>query len=215
MAHKTTAKGAEKYMNILMKAITGLLLLSLILSVLAAPGVPESYYGNHSKEHLAAVERHHLQQGRDKAKWDNPTYAWRDVEFILRHFPNHPDALMLAIDLSLKSRDMSRARELFEKAVIFDPMPAAPWVIYGLFFHRHGQLDDAIMRYQEALKRDPNMVEAHYNLGLAYFALKQYEKASQAAQRAYALGYPLLGLRKKLENAGKWQAIPETTSDNP
>ncbi len=198
-----------------MKTITGLLLLGLTFMVLAAPGDPESYYGNYSREHLSAVERHHLQQGRDKAKWDNPIYAWRDVEFMLRHFPNHPDALMLAIDLSFKSKDMRHAQELFEKAVIFDPKPAAPWVIYGLFFHRHGKLDDAIIRYQEALKRDPDMVEAYYNLGLAYFKLKQYEQANQAAQRAYALGYPLLGLRKKLEKIGEWQAIHKTTPDNP
>lgn len=191
--------------------------LLLALPVLAAPLDPESYYGNYNREHLGAVERHHLQQGRDKAKWDNPIYAWRDVDFMLRHFPNHPDALLLAIDLSLKSKDMRHATELFEKAVAFDPMPAVPWVIYGLYYHRHGKFSKAVERYKEGLKRDPGLVEGYYNLGLAYFELKQYTKSNQAAQRAYLLGYPLPGLRNKLKRIGKWQPIPdsETLVDKP
>ncbi len=198
-----------------MKTIACILLLGLALPGLAATPASESYYGNPNAAHLNAVERHHLPQAREKAQWENPSYAWGDVNFILRHFPNHPDALMLAIDLSLKSGDMRQAKELFEKAVFFDPEQAAPWVIYGLFYHRHGQLGEAIKRYQEALKRDANLAEAHYNLGLAYFKLKQYEAANQAAQKAYALGYPLPGLRRQLERADEWRPASEAAVERP
>lgn len=198
-----------------MKIIACILLLGMVLPVLAATPASESYYGNPNPKHLSAVERHHLPQAREKARWKNPSYAWTDVNFILRHFPNHPDALMLAIDLSFKSNDMRHVKELFEKAVLFDPEPAAPWVIYGLFYHRHGQLSEAVKRYLEALKRDPDLAEAHYNLGLAYFKLKQYEAANQAAQKAYALGYPLPGLRRQLKRVDKWQPASEMAADKP
>lgn len=197
-------------MNVLAKVFWFIMLLCSFAPLKASQPNAESYYGNYDPEHLGAVERHHLPQAHDKATWDNPTYAWRDVEFILRHFPNHPDALMLAIDLSLKSRDLYQpALEMFEKAVAFDTKPAPPWVIFGIFYHRHGKPEKAVDCYLEALERDPALAEAHYNLGLAYLKLKQYEEANQAAQKAYALGYPLPGLRRRLEEAGKWQPVPE------
>ncbi len=203
-------------MIVLMRVFFGMAVFCGSISVMAGQLNAESYYGNYNPEHLGAVERHHLQQGWDKAKWDNPIHAWRDVEFILRHFPNHPGALMLAIDLSLKSEKLyTPALELFEKAVAFDVNPAPPWVIFGIFYHRHGMLDKAVTCYLEALKRDPTLAEAQYNLGLAYLDLKQYEKANRAAQKAYALGHPLPGLRKRLQEAGKWQVVPDSAQDAP
>lgn len=35
--------------------------------------------------------------------------------------------------------------------------------------------------------------------------MKQFEKSLESAQRAYALGFPLPGLRDKLKRADKWQ----------
>ncbi len=165
---------------------------------------PESYYGNYNPEHLSAVERHHLQKARDKAHWENPAYAWNDVDFILRHFPNHPEALMLVINASLRNNDRAKGEEFMRRAVSFDLKPAEPWIIYGIFLHRWGDYIGAVEKYQEALKRNPDHPEAWYNLGLAHFALKQYDKAEEAARKAYALGYPLPGLREKLRRVGHW-----------
>jgi hypothetical protein len=43
-----------------------------------------------------------------------------------------------------------------------------------------------------------------YNLGLVLFDMKLYEDAKARAVAAYELGYPLPGLRRKLERIGKW-----------
>ncbi|MBK8750852.1 MAG: hypothetical protein IPL99_04020 [Candidatus Competibacteraceae bacterium] len=43
-----------------------------------------------------------------------------------------------------------------------------------------------------------------FGMGLLYFDLKQYGLAKQYAQKAYQLGYPLPGLRKKLASVGQW-----------
>ena len=41
-----------------------------------------------------------------------------------------------------------------------------------------------------------------------YVKKKEYEKASAHAQKAYALGFPLPGLKNKLKAAGKWKEPP-------
>ncbi len=48
--------------------------------------------------------------------------------------------------------------------------------------------------------------EIHYFLGLTLVDLKRYEEAVEHARKAYALGYPLQGLRKKLKAAGHWDS---------
>jgi hypothetical protein len=44
----------------------------------------------------------------------------------------------------------------------------------------------------------------HYNLGLLYVDQMQYDLAREQAKQAYELGYPLNGLRARLERAGRW-----------
>src|ERR1700682_1722293 len=44
-------------------------------------------------------------------------------------------------------------------------------------------------------------------LGLAYFDLRDYDNALDRARSAYRLGFPLPGLRNKLQEVGKWQNV--------
>jgi hypothetical protein len=44
--------------------------------------------------------------------------------------------------------------------------------------------------------------------------MKQFDKSLESAHRAYALGFPLPGLREKLKRAGKWQEPVVKTIDN-
>ena len=45
----------------------------------------------------------------------------------------------------------------------------------------------------------------NYNLGLVYYKTKQFKEANEHAHKAYALGFPLPGLKQLLVTAGKWQ----------
>jgi len=162
----------------------------------------------HDPEHLWAVEKYHLGQAREKANRKDEkaaAYAWDDIEFILRRFPNHPQALLIATELSLRLDERARVHRYMERAVTFDPRPAEPWILYGIFLHRWGDYAGAVEKYRAALERNPEHPEAWYNLGLAYFALKRYDEAEEAARKAYALGYPLPGLREKLRRVGHWK----------
>lgn len=48
--------------------------------------------------------------------------------------------------------------------------------------------------------------EIHYNLGLIYLDLGDSDSALASAQAAYKLGYPLPGLKNRLQRLGKWPA---------
>ncbi len=78
-------------------------------------------------------------------------------------------------------------------------------VLYSIYLTNRNRADDAIRQLQvvgDGLWDNPGM---EYNIGLMYFDLKQYDDSLRHAQRAYELGYPLDGLRKMLEKAGRWK----------
>jgi tetratricopeptide (TPR) repeat protein len=64
----------------------------------------------------------------------------------------------------------------------------------------------AAKRFRQALERDPENAEAHYNLGLTLIEQGRYAEAREHAERAYDLDYPLPGLKRRLQRNGHWQA---------
>ena len=64
--------------------------------------------------------------------------------------------------------------------------------------------DAAIQQLNEAHRLAPESAEIQYNLGLTLLSLGEVDAAARHAHDAYALGYPLPGLRRKLEAAGSW-----------
>src|SRR5689334_12467082 len=53
------------------------------------------YYASRGTKLLATVEQYHLYPGEEKFRQRNFKSAFDDMEFILRYFPNHPNALLL------------------------------------------------------------------------------------------------------------------------
>lgn len=158
----------------------------------------------------------HLQPALDAMKHGNWQSARDNLEFILRVFPNSPQALNGISELCVlkwKSPQCD-ADPWFEKAVAVNPEIATTWVIYGIHLQRKKRPSDAVGALERALKLSPNSVNAHYNLGLAYFDLKDYDNANRQAQAAYALGAPLPGLRDMLKRAGAWKPAATDRSES-
>lgn len=149
------------------------------------------------------VHRYHLRQGHEKAERGAYQYAMNEANFILARFPNDPEGLKLAMKIALDWPNNERgAMPYFRKALDRYPQHAETWLIYGVYLHRLGTPAEAVEAYRSAIERDANLADAHYNLGLALLELDEVDAASDAAQRAYDLGHPLPGLRKKLGSAG-------------
>jgi Tfp pilus assembly protein PilF len=93
----------------------------------------------------------------------------------------------------------------FERASTFRPDDAMVKTVYGLYLIKAKQPELAIVQLEEALAQAGDNANVHYNLGLAYFDLKHYDKARERAHTAYRLGFPLPGLKDKLSRVGAWR----------
>jgi Tfp pilus assembly protein PilF len=92
----------------------------------------------------------------------------------------------------------------FNRAIRFAPDDAAVRATYGTYLLALGKTDDAVGMFADAVGMAPEDPTINYNAGLAYFKKKDYAKAREHAKKAYALGFPLPGLKNKLVEAGKW-----------
>jgi tetratricopeptide (TPR) repeat protein len=156
---------------------------------------------------LNNVEGYHLAPGQTKMARREYYYAQQEFEFILHYYPNHPKGLALLSELCQKYGDKrcdAAADARFDQAIKLNPQIGQTYLLYGIHLHRKRQLDEAVKAYRRAVELAPSSVSAHYNLGLAYVDLKQYDLANQHAQKSYQLGAYTPGLRNKLEKVGKW-----------
>ena len=202
------------------RLLTGLLFSSLLFFGVAATAQEgnRDYYTARSAvdiELLTAVEKYHLQPGYEKLSEKRYEAAFADAKFILRYFPNHPKALMMLSEICNRWQSPDcNPDEWFEKAVSRNPAVSETYVLYGIYLHRTKRFDAAVKSYKQALEIDPMSLNAHYNLGLAYVDLKQYELANQHAQKSYALGAPFPGLREKLKRVGAWKPLDAEAAPN-
>lgn len=136
-----------------------------------------------------------------------------DLDYTLRAFPNSPRALLSVSRYATKMK-VDHAQGLrfpaecyFERAIRFVPDDPMPHVLYASYLKDRKRNAEARAQLEEAerVRGDPSNSDLDYNLGLLYFDLGSYDKALQAAKRAYALGAQLPALKKKLTAAGKWK----------
>lgn len=197
--------------------------LSLILLVVLLPtahaarysevGLPpdwkyHNYYDPGAKELLRNVNIYHIIQGTEKMSKGRGhyQYAYDDFAFMLHYFPNHPRALELMGQLSLLMGQPEIGEDYYKKAFETYPKSIKPptYVNYGRFLYQVGKVRESIEAYKTALSMNPDMAEAHYHIGLAYFASKDYKLANEHAQRAYAKGSKETELRDKLTSVKAW-----------
>jgi tetratricopeptide (TPR) repeat protein len=94
----------------------------------------------------------------------------------------------------------------FERAIRFIPDDLLVRVIYANYLIKQGLHKEAAVQVDIADKAgDDQTANFYYNLGLALFDLKQYDRAVVRAKQAYDLGFPLPGLKDKLAKVGKWE----------
>lgn len=134
-----------------------------------------------------------------------------DLHFVLTRVPNHHTALDTMARLGFKEgrakpKGASFSVECYlHKAAAYNPDDGVVRLIYGTYLARVGRDGEALRQLQEANRLLPESGNVHYNLGLVYFGRKDYARAREHAMQAYALGFPLEGLKRKLVQAGQWE----------
>jgi tetratricopeptide (TPR) repeat protein len=174
------------------------------------------YYAAAGSNPLKVVEQYHLGPCEQGLNARNFRRAVAECDFILRIFPNHPRALHLTIRACEQWQSPEcKLDDRFERAIAINPKASATFVLNGIYLHGIRQYDRARQSYERALALDADSMNAHYNLGLTCIELKDYACANQHAQRAYALGSTLPGLRNRLQKAGQWQPAAAKQSRIP
>lgn len=164
-----------------------------------------------SPSDLSLVERNHFTPKVEQLIAGETSTIGGDLSYTLRAIPNHPRALAAMAKLSRKEKRPTPIGSYysvecwFERAMRYRPDDANVRVVYGIELIRDGKNAAAVEQLKFAVQQAPDNANVHYNIGLAYFSLADYEQSLAHAKKAYELGFPLPGLRDKLKRAGKWK----------
>ena len=184
-------------------------------------GGPNDYYDSSptTRKYLRLVEGAHLNEAIKALAKGKTSYSYgtgksgtvyHDLDYTLRWFPNHPRGLHEMAQFLVNFRKSKNSyippgvtpKKYFDAAIRFRPGDAVVRFVYGIHLHKAGDLNAALEQYLLAEELGLNSAELHYNLGLLYLDLKNTEKALSRANKAYQMGYPLPGLRMRLEKLG-------------
>lgn len=137
-----------------------------------------------------------------------------DLGYTLEHFPNHHRALAALMHLTQRLHTphppgAHYATECyFDRALRFRPHDVQVHRLYADFLLGQKRYPEAQAQLLEVVQADPGDALAHYNLGLLFADQKNYAAARTHARAAYALQFPLPGLRNRLSAAGQWDGQP-------
>jgi tetratricopeptide (TPR) repeat protein len=139
------------------------------------------------------------------------TRAVEEIDYALRSTnPGNPVYAALCIAMAQAHTgldDHKQAARFFDLARTTHPENAQAHASTAVWLRDQGKVADARKVLQEGIEAQQTpSAELHYLLGLVLIELGEYEAARKNADTAYALGYPLPGLKRKLAglgNAGK------------
>lgn len=121
---------------------------------------------------------------------------------ILKHQPDHPDALHLSGVIAHQRGDYDRAIDLIRQAIQHSPLVAAYHCNLAEALRGAKQWDAAEASCQQALVLQPVYPEVHHNLGVIYFRQQRFLDAEQAYRTSLSLrpdsALTLLGLADTL-----------------
>lgn len=165
--------------------------------------------------YLRAAEKAHLTpQVLNLIHGQTTTYPGGDLEYVLLRFPNHPRALVAMTRLfertpTRRPQTVSMDIECFyARALQFFADDTVVRTMFADYLARQGQQPRALQQLAFATKYAGDNPMSHYNIGLVYLQMKEFDLALSQAHRAAALGDDRDGLKRALVQAGKW-AQPE------
>ena len=201
--------------------IQGLLALGVLTTQQAHAAVEcgEFTYGKERLDYTAAEDRPRIRQieGNHFAQnWENlgrgvtGLAPGGDIDFVVRASPNHHRGLAALVRLSLRDKTPQPngvkipVECYLLRALEFTPADAEVQKIYATYLARLGRTAEALTWFEQAEKLSPDDAVIAYNLGLLLTEKRDFERARMYAQKAYAGGVQLPGLREKLARQGQW-----------
>ena len=155
---------------------------------------------------LKIVEDYHFNSDVRALRKGQSSSIAADLDFVLRAVPNHYDALALmgryqVMNGPPRSGDggAENAECYFQRAIEFRPSDARLHLVYGVYLHQAKRLEEAEREYTQAESLGGGDAELYYNMGLLMVDRGNIARAKEYAAKAYGLGYPLPGLKNKIQ----------------
>lgn len=135
----------------------------------------------------------------------------QDISYTLHTSPNHHRALIAVWRFSEKMKSpqpkwLPRPVECyFDRAIRFAPDDTVVRILYAQFLAKNGRSNESLPQLDVAVTYAKDNPFSHYNIGLAYFDLKQFDKALVQAHRAAVLGFDRTELADQLKAVDQWK----------
>lgn len=94
------------------------------------------------------------------------------------------ETMLSAAENNLKNNKLDRAKLMLDQAKKHYPDDGRVDYFYGLVFAQQEKPEEAVKAFELAVKRKPEMVEAHLNLALQLDVLKRYEQSDKVYAEA-------------------------------
>lgn len=164
---------------------------------------------------IKIVEEYHFTPGVEAmTRPATTTYAnmAADVAYTLHVFPNHHRALITMTRMGEKQKTDQPAGAkftvecYFERAVLYRPDDTVARALYAQYLVKHGRKEQALKQLAFAVEQAKDRPLSHYNLGLVYLEMGEYDLALKQAHEAKRLGLENRPqLEERLRKAGKWR----------
>ena len=170
-------------------------------------------------EKLRMVETHHFTAAVEVQLRGITGTVGGDLDYTLRAFPNHHRALATLLRLAERSKEPAPGglpRPLvcyFDRATRFAPNDPIVRLLYATLLMRSGRQADARPQVDYARTLAGDNAFTHYNVGMMYVDLGDWDAALAQAHQAAAMGFARTELKTRLQRAGKWaEPVPAASA---
>lgn len=142
-----------------------------------------------------------------------------DINYTLKAAPNHHRALVTLTRLTQRAKaDQLEGMEwpiecYYDRALRYMPDDTTVRMLYAQFLHGRKRTADAVRQLDLAQEMAADNPFTHYNLGLVYFEVGQFEKSLAQAHKALSYGFPRQDLVERLKAKGVWKDPVPPTAD--
>lgn len=138
---------------------------------------------------LTSVDINHTNKAINYIGNGRIDYASRELDYTLRHVPNHPRALQLIGVCAQLTKNSPLALKYYARALQLFPDYALTRAQYGNYLSVIGKMDEGIAELNRATEMDPRLLQAYVWLSSAYNKAGKPDLARQATDKAREFGY--------------------------
>ena len=163
---------------------------------------------------LQIVEHYHFAPEVEALVHGESSSIGDDLNYVLMTSPNHHRALLATVRYAERLKtsqppDMRYSVDCyFDRALRFQRDDTVVREMFAEYLVKGGHPKEAHAQLDAAVQYAKDNALSHYNIGLIYFELRDYDQALGQAQTALQLGYVRPELKQMLEGVGKWRDPP-------